>query len=699
MPRDRDENAAALRQHITKEAGQHQPGLVSVKVTGNADQETFGWVWGDHAGKAVRVIVGNGIDVSSGEHVLRCMPPDASRPGDPYYALGLDWNGLDDSRIPRMAYKGSDGGTVTGAHTHSEYAAASHTHTAGSITDLFNAVSGFVQPGTGMVFSYAGSVISVHNTATGGGAGGGSDESLVVGTAGVALARGERVYMDNAALWQKVDIDNTAPAIGKHRGVVANTTIASAATGDIQILGVSDDFTGLPTGSAVWAHTAAGGYTITKPTPLPGSGQVVIDPIGLALDASHVLLDHRSKVQFIKRESLANNGTATVVHYADPAGYTRRPAAYVATTTTGTELTSYADTNQDSNAGLLDKGVTGYGSDSCSGGTPSASSTYPGENITALFDDNIGTAWGTNNTTSGWVQYQFSSAITIAKYTIEAHTTYPGNAPKDWTFEASATGAWGGEEVVLDTQTGQAFSAGEQKDYTFTPSDTTYAYYRLVVTAITSGVRIYYREMEMMQPTTADGATGLAQGFQVSGAQTVGTVALWLKKVGSPTDDLTLTIETDSGGDPTGTPVTNGTSNTVATSDLSTSYGWISFTFATDPAIADSTQYHLVLTSDGSQSFNNYIHWGADGSSPGYTDGELKEDDSGWGSLTMDGCFYVYGPSPIYESPALVDRWGTALAVVAVRYDDGADANPETKTTFKNKIGTTIDLACVVELD
>jgi hypothetical protein len=43
-------------------------------------------------------------------------------------------------------------------------------------------------------------------------------------------------------------------------------------------------------------------------------------------------------------------------------------------------------------------------------------------------------------------------------------------------------------------------------------------------------------------------------------------------------------------------------------------------------------------------------------------------------------------------------RWGGGTRDVATRFDDGAEADADTKTTFKNATGSTADLACIVEL-
>lgn len=137
----------------------------------------------------------------------------------------------------------------------------------------------------------------------------------------------------------------------------------------------------------------------------------------------------------------------------------------------------------------------------------------------------------------------------------------------------------------------------------------------------------------------------LAQSFQVTGAQTVGTITAYLKKVGSPTGNLTVEIQPDSAGAPSGTAVSNGTSGTVAASTLTTSYADITFSFATPPSLSGSTTYWLVLKTTDSASNTNYVQWGADTSTPGYADGSMSGEASAtWSALSADAVFEVKQP-------------------------------------------------------
>jgi hypothetical protein len=102
----------------------------------------------------------------------------------------------------------------------------------------------------------------------------------------------------------------------------------------------------------------------------------------------------------------------------------------------------------------------------------------------------------------------------------------------------------------------------------------------------------------------------LALSFTQSGARSIKRVALYLDKEGTITAGklLTLRIETDSASAPSGTLVTNGSSNTVdIDTAVSTTAGWVVFTFAKPVDLADATAYHYVLTGDYSASGSNNV--------------------------------------------------------------------------------------------
>lgn len=102
----------------------------------------------------------------------------------------------------------------------------------------------------------------------------------------------------------------------------------------------------------------------------------------------------------------------------------------------------------------------------------------------------------------------------------------------------------------------------------------------------------------------------IAAAFTQTGARQVKRIGLKLKKGGTIAAGklLTLKIETDSTGDPSGTAL--GTSEPVdIDTEVSTTAGWVFFTFATPVDLADATVYHLVLSGDYSASAANNVMW------------------------------------------------------------------------------------------
>lgn len=225
----------------------------------------------------------------------------------------------------------------------------------------------------------------------------------------------------------------------------------------------------------------------------------------------------------------------------------------------------------------------------------------------------------------------------------------------------------------------------------------------------------------------ASARTQISQGFKPNTSSTVTKVKLWLKKVGTPagTDTITLVIQTNSSGVPSGTAVTNGTSVAVDISDtLTTSYAWVTFTFTTNPSLTAGTQYHLVL--QGAFTIGvNYVQWGTDNFDVIYPDGTMAVyDGTTWTAETLyDACFEVYITNgakgndgvAVYDFSSknmLLGMWGTSLYKMdknsagtpdgvwdavgggstwdtytkLMLHCDGADAS----TTFTDEIGKTV---------
>ena len=136
------------------------------------------------------------------------------------------------------------------------------------------------------------------------------------------------------------------------------------------------------------------------------------------------------------------------------------------------------------------------------------------------------------------------------------------------------------------------------------------------------------------------GANGAIPAFQVP------NVALWLKRLGSPGGQVYAEIyavtPNTNGGVPTGSPIS--VSNSIATSAISTTAGWVAFTFTTPATLTNTSYYAIVLSSTGGyvgDTTTNYMTWGYD-STPGYGNGKGVLFTTSWGTFgSTDFAFIV----------------------------------------------------------
>jgi hypothetical protein len=135
----------------------------------------------------------------------------------------------------------------------------------------------------------------------------------------------------------------------------------------------------------------------------------------------------------------------------------------------------------------------------------------------------------------------------------------------------------------------------------------------------------------------------LAQSFKVPITDTYLQATVYLKKFGSPTGTLTLSIQSSDGTNPTGTLVASGASGTVSESILSTgTYVPAFFNFSENIALVADVEYFLVLETDRAASGANYVAWGADGSSPSYPDGSMRSESGAvWSAESKDANFIL----------------------------------------------------------
>ncbi|MEP7285400.1 MAG: choice-of-anchor R domain-containing protein [Chloroflexota bacterium] len=151
----------------------------------------------------------------------------------------------------------------------------------------------------------------------------------------------------------------------------------------------------------------------------------------------------------------------------------------------------------------------------------------------------------------------------------------------------------------------------------------------------------------------------LAQSFQVSSTSTISYAALTMARVGGAAGTMTLRIETDNAGSPSGTLVNANATATVAETSLAGTFAAITFTFAGTFTLSPGIAYWLVLSSSRAASNTDYVQWGTDISSPTYPYGGLSVQVAGlWTPAGMDAIFEVGEQGPSSDTLTVIsDYW------------------------------------------
>jgi len=122
-----------------------------------------------------------------------------------------------------------------------------------------------------------------------------------------------------------------------------------------------------------------------------------------------------------------------------------------------------------------------------------------------------------------------------------------------------------------------------------------------------------------------------AGNIDTTSAYTVCKVELSLKSVGSPTQDLTVSIYDDSSGEPGSLVGT--ASDAVDASTIGSTFEWVEFT-GISAVLSDATTYWVVIHADAADS-GNYVHW--EYTNGGDASDRLAYDANGVGPWSSDG--------------------------------------------------------------
>jgi hypothetical protein len=146
------------------------------------------------------------------------------------------------------------------------------------------------------------------------------------------------------------------------------------------------------------------------------------------------------------------------------------------------------------------------------------------------------------------------------------------------------------------------------------------------------------------QNLTGSNPTQRAESFELSGAETIGSVALKLDKVGSPVDNVQLEIQSNATDRPSTTTLRAATA--ISGSTLTTSQAWYEFTLTLPLSLSAGTQYWIVFSRSGGNDGVNYYRWGRSSSDIEAT-WLTSLNSGGWsaGTSTFDYTFILYTPA------------------------------------------------------
>ena len=177
--------------------------------------------------------------------------------------------------------------------------------------------------------------------------------------------------------------------------------------------------------------------------------------------------------------------------------------------------------------------------------------------------------------------------------------------------------------------------------------------------------------------TGATTNTKVAQKITIGGSNlTADMVNIYIKATGTfdlqNLETLTATIETDSAGAPSGTPVTNGTSNAVYVNTIKSGEStWTGFKFANEMTLTASTVYWIVITPSYSASASNYISWEIDTTSGGYASGDAATyNGTTWTTLASQDFLFSFGVERTRDITVTGNTFSPRLAPISI---GGAD--------------------------
>jgi len=125
-----------------------------------------------------------------------------------------------------------------------------------------------------------------------------------------------------------------------------------------------------------------------------------------------------------------------------------------------------------------------------------------------------------------------------------------------------------------------------------------------------------------------------AQGFQLLADTKISAIQTYIKKNNGTPGDITVRIETNNAGVPSGTLANAGLTATIP-AFTTTSFDWVTVTFATPISLSAATTYWIVFKTAAAANDNSY-YIGSDGSSPTYASGTAASSTNGGSTWSAD---------------------------------------------------------------
>jgi hypothetical protein len=164
----------------------------------------------------------------------------------------------------------------------------------------------------------------------------------------------------------------------------------------------------------------------------------------------------------------------------------------------------------------------------------------------------------------------------------------------------------------------------------------------------------------------------VAQSFTTSGAIDVNEIRVPIQKFGSPTDNVSLQIWSDSSSTPNASLAT--ADNLYTGANISITNSWLTFQFAAPVSLSASTKYWIVVQRSGAVDAVNYYRWVANGTGVYAGGGRSLRVSGVWSaeSAANDMCFQVLTETPSALYSIVQDTSGLKLRAYKST-DDGAN--------------------------